>query len=285
MFHYLFKCEGFGFTLWNPHKSTKSKVNLITRQLVNSVLYGVNDDQNPRFRPIVPSILQPAIFHIFHGTLHQGKKKSFELIRRHYFWSTMRQDIERWVQYCPKCQCCKVTKHNRQSLENFPDNPKRLSVVHVDVVGPLNPEVQEYKYLLTMRDRNTGFIRMIPLMNKTSSTIVNEFYNHWISIFGTPEKVITDNGREFVSETFENLCRKMGVVHTRTTPYHPQSNGLIERIHRMVKTALRALDDKEEWLNQIPLITLMLNNQTSDTNSYTPYQKTFGSILTNAPNV
>ena len=139
-------------------QSPRSKLKLVTRQLVESVLFGVTDDENPKFRPIVPRIFQSSVFHMFHDILHQGNKKSFEIIRRHYFWSTMREDVEKWVQHCPKCQCCKVTKHNRQALENFPDNPKRLSIVHIDVVGPLHPEVQEFKYLLTMRDRNTGFI-------------------------------------------------------------------------------------------------------------------------------
>ena len=68
----------------------------------------------------------------------------------------------------------------------------------------------------------------------------------------------------------------MGIRHIRTTTYHPQSNGLIERVHRVIKTALRTLEDKENWVQQVPYITLMLNNQVSDRNSYTPYQMVFG---------
>jgi hypothetical protein len=252
------------------------KLKLVARQTGDHILYGVVDSENANFRPIVPKILQPAIFHSFHDTLHQGVHKSIDVVRRHYFWSNMSNEIEQWVKFCPKCQCCKITKHNRQVLENFPSNPKRFHTVHIDIVGPLHPESYEYNYLLTMRDRNTGFVRMTPLPDKSSFTVTTNFKANWVSIFGVPDKVVTDNGGEFVSSEFENACSVLGMTHIKTTPYHPQSNGFIERIHRMLKTALRALDDKEQWSDQIPLITLMLNNQVTDANSYTPYQKVFG---------
>ena len=256
-------------------KSSK-KLNVEIRNVGDFILYGVRDDENTRFRPIVPNSLQPSVFHTFHDTLHQGGTKSLELIKRYYFWETMNEDVNKWVKYCPKCQSCKVTKHNRQVLENFPNNPKRLEVVHLDVVGPLNPPSYDYRFLLTMRDRNTGFIKMAPLFDKSSASVSRAFKADWVSTFGVPEKIITDNGREFTSSEFEGTCSIMGIKHIYTTPYHPQSNGFIERIHRMVKVALRTLDDKEGWVDQIPLISLMINNQVSDINSYTPYQKTFG---------
>ena len=154
---------------------SSNKYTLESRHVGDQVLYGVRDKENSRFRPIVPSLLQPAIFHTFHNVLHQGGDKSFDSIRRHYFWSTMSDDIKRWVKFCPKCQSCKVTKHNRQILSNFPDNPKRLQVVHLDIVGPLHPESEEYRFLLTMRDRNTGFVQMVPLTNKSSLLVSNAF--------------------------------------------------------------------------------------------------------------
>ena len=252
------------------------KYKLVTRQIGENNLYGVVDDENEKFRPIVPKILQPVIFHKFHNTLHQGINKSIDIIRRHYFWSEMNSEIEKWVKFCPKCQSCKVTRHNRQTLENFPSNPKRLEILHLDIVGPLRPESEEHSYLLTIRDRNTGFVQMVPLIDKSTSTVTRCFKTNWVAIFGVPEKVITDNGKEFVSGEFENMCTSFGITHIKSTCYHPQSNGFIERVHRMVKTALRTLDEQEHWVHQIPLITLMLNNQVTDTNSYTPYQKTFG---------
>ena len=258
----------------------KRNLRLVTRSAGENRLYGVVevDSPNSRFRPVVPRILQSAIFHVFHDTLHQGVEKSLDIVRRHYFWCGMIGDIEKWVKYCPKFQSCKVSRHNRQTLENFPGSPKRFETLHLDIVGPLSPVVDEYQYLLTIRDRNTGFSRLLPLVNKSSSSVVGAFKSNWIEIFSVPETVVTDNGREFVSEAFETICENLGIRHVRTTTYHPQSNGFIERIHRTVKTALRCLDDKEQWVEQMPWISLMLNNQVADTNGYTPYQKTFGKV-------
>ena len=253
---------------------------LVTREVGEHTLYGVVDREshNRKFRPIVPKLLQPMIFHKFHNTLHQGRAKSCDIIKQHYFWRGMRKDIETWVQYCPKCQSCKVSRHNKQTLENFPGNPQRLETIHMDLVGPLNPASDEYQFLLTIRDRNTGFSRLVPLLDKNSSSVVRAFKSSWVGIFGIPGTVVTDNGGEFVSGEFATTCESLGIRHVRTTSYHPQSNGFIERIHRVVKTALRCLEEKEEWIEHIPLISLMLNNQVADTNMYTPYQKTFGKV-------
>ena len=75
---------------------------------------------------------------------------------------------------------------------------------------------------------------------------------------------------------FEKMCQILGIKHTKTTPYHPQSNGFVERIHRVVKTALRCMNQQNQWVEQIPFIALMMNNHVTDTNFYTPFQKTFG---------
>ena len=177
---------------------------LLVKQVDGLPLYGVVDkeQEGSKFRPIVPKILQSAVFHVFHDCLHQGVEKSIDVILRHYFWKSLKKDIETWVKYCPKCQTCKVSRHNRQVLENFPGNPERLGTIHMDIVGPLTPSSEDHHYLLTMRDRNTGFSRIMPMMDKSTSSVVQAFKLGWISIFGVPNKVVTDNGGEFISEDF-----------------------------------------------------------------------------------
>ena len=243
----------------------------------DSSLWGVEDLDNSHFRPIVPPILRAPIFHVFHNVLHQGEQKSLDAIKCHFFWSSMVEDIGKWVKFCPQCQSCKVSRHNRQTLSNFPDNPPRLMILHLDLVGPLSPAVRQYRYLFTMRDRCTGLVQMVPIENKSADCIASVFLERWVAVFGVPGKVITDNGKEFGAQ-FDHLCISMGIHHARTTPYHPQANGFIERMHRSLKTALRALPDKDRWVDFIPKVVLAINNQVTDKNSFTPFQKTFGKM-------
>ena len=97
-----------------------------------------------------------------------------------------------------------------------------------------------------------------------------------MAILGIPNIVVTDNAAEFKSQEFESSLAELGIHHKFITPYKPSANGLIERAHRQLKVAMRCLDRTENWAGNIGLITLMINNQPSDLNFYSPYQKVFG---------
>ena len=94
--------------------------------------------------------------------------------------------------------------------------------------------------------------------------------------FGVPTTLISDNGGEFASAVFVEFCRRYGINHKFTTPYHPSSNGFVERFHRTLKQSLRALEHADSWATHIPDIILFLNSLPSDGNAFTPFQMTFG---------
>ncbi len=239
------------------------------------LLYGVLDDEGNNFRPIVPTTLRALVFHSLHDIIHPGQNRTTSLVGAHYFWPYLPTNISKWVKTCPVCQRVKVTRHNRQRLQNFPSSMSRLSTIHIDLVGPLPPS-DDFKYLLTIRDRGTGFSLAIPLRDKSSVGVIEALRLHLISIFGVPTTIVSDNGGEFTSAAFDEFCSNYGIRHNFTTPYHPISNGLVERLHRTLKQALRALDHPDTWSNHIPDIILLLNNLPSDTNDFTPFQMTFG---------
>ena len=116
---------------------------------------------------------------------------------------------------------------------------------HIDIVGPLpsayvagHSYALPYHYLLTCIDRATRWVEAIPLIDTTASSVANAFVSGWISRYGVPLEVVTDRGAQFESELFANLSTIVGFHHVRTTSYHPQSNGAIERFHRTLKTAI-----------------------------------------------
>ena len=183
--------------------------------------------------------------------------------------------IKNWTAACPKCQTSKITRHNRTALCNFPESFHRFRNIHADLVGPL-PQSQGHRYILTMRDRSTGFCIAAPLHTKTSKGVIKLFQERFIAVFGIPSVIITDRGGEFVSNVFNDFCNNVGILHKKTTAFHPQSNGFLERQHRIIKTALRALEDKSKWAKHLPFIMLSINNMVVDKNYFTPYQMCFG---------
>ena len=238
-------------------------------------VYGVRSSDHENFRPIVPRSLRVMAYHSLHDTLHQGQTRSIFLISSFYFWPDMASDISEWVKACPKCQSSKIKRHNRQALKNYPGKFQRFHTIHLDLVGPL-PDSQGFRYILTMRDRGTGFAIAAPMEDKSAYTLRMVLIHHLIGKFGIPDTFITDNGGEFVSGIFSDLCLDLGIRHKRITSFHPQSNGFIERIHRILKTAFRAMEDPSDWVNQLPFVILTLNNLTCDSNTFTPHQHTFG---------
>ena len=139
-----------------------------------------------------------------------------------------------------------------QSLHYNPD--ARFNTVHIDLVGPLPPS-QGHTYLLTCVDRFTRWPEAIPLTSITAEEVAKAFIRGWISRFGTPSSIVTDRGRQFESNLWTALTTLLGFKHARTTAYHPQANGLVERLHRQLKVALKA-HPHSTWMDSLPLVVL-----------------------------
>ncbi|XP_064485157.1 uncharacterized protein LOC135397482 [Ornithodoros turicata] len=133
----------------------------------------------------------------------------------------------------------------------------RFAHVHLDLVGPLPPS-RGHKYLLTVVDRFSRWLEAIPIPDITAETVARFFVAEWISRYGAPLRITSDRGRQFESRLFHQLSRLFGYTHRKTTAYHPAANGLVERCHRQLKSALRAYPDPSNWVDHLPLVLLGL---------------------------
>ncbi|GFX87594.1 transposon Ty3-I Gag-Pol polyprotein [Trichonephila clavipes] len=131
---------------------------------------------------------------------------------------------------------------------------------------------------LTCIDRFTCWIEVIPLSNTTAETVAREFYSHWISHFGMPYRVITDQGTQFRSELFKNIGIICGFKVCTTTSYHPQCNGKIERIHRTLKAAIR-VHNSVKWTQTLPTVLLGLRSVLHSDINYTIAQMVYGQTI------
>ncbi len=113
-------------------------------------------------------------------------------------------------------------------------------------------------YLLTVIDRSTRWVEAMPLKNMEAANCVENFVAGWVARFGVPASVTSDRGAQFTSAAWVDLCARLGIQHVLTTAYHPQSNGMVERVHRQLKEALRARAAGAAWHSHLPWVLLGL---------------------------
>ncbi|KAF2345443.1 Integrase catalytic core [Trinorchestia longiramus] len=116
----------------------------------------------------------------------------------------------------------------------------------------------------------------VPLVDTSASSVAIAFIFGWISRFGVPLEVVTDRGAQFESELFSNLSSLLGFHHVRTTSYHPQSNDLVERLHRTLKTAIMAR--QQNWFHSLPIVLLGLR-MTPNTARFSPFTAVTGTMM------
>lgn len=117
------------------------------------------------------------------------------------------------------------------------------------------PSSRGKNYILTVVDRFSKWMEAIPLRNATSEAVAKEFWNNWVTRYGCPARITTDQGRQFEAQLFAKLSQITGTTRVRTPAYHPQANGLIERLHGTIKAAIRC-HPENSWPQTFPAILL-----------------------------
>lgn len=153
---------------------------------------------------------------------------------------------------CIVCQCSKVQRNPVPPRRQFLQPDSRFNKRHLDLVRPL-PISLGQRYILTCIDIFTRWPEATPLPDITAASVAEVFIVTWVSRLGCPSEIVTDRGRLFESALFAELTRLLGTNCLRTTAYHPQSNGMVERFHRHLKSALAAHGSPFDWVRHLPL--------------------------------
>ena len=127
-----------------------------------------------------------------------------------------------------------------------------------------------------MIDRFFRWPEAIPLPNSAAQTIAAAFIDGWVARFGTPAVITTDQDN---SKSVFPLSKFLGNKKTRASPYHPASNGLIERWHRTLKTAITCHEDGRQWLDLLPTVLLGLRTCLKEDLKCSPAELVYGAPL------
>ena len=190
---------------------------------------------------VVPRALIQTVIRENHDPVfvaHPGIKRTYDLISLNYWWPGMRRSIEEYIQ---KCDSCQRRKEDREFVAPLgqPEEPTGpFDVTSMDLTGPYPQTARKNKYLLTFIDHFTRYAEAFPVEDQTAETCARVYATQIITRHGTGAKLITDQGPAFMSTFFRETCKILGVQKVRTSSYHPQSNGTVERLHRSLHTAL-----------------------------------------------
>ncbi|UYV84111.1 hypothetical protein LAZ67_X001211 [Cordylochernes scorpioides] len=213
------------------------------------------DISTNRIRPYIPEF-RMNVFTSIHGLSHPGIKTTVREVTSRYIWLNINKDIRNWTKGCINCQKSKITRHTKTEYGEFGKPDERFGTVHIDLIGPLPPS-EGKTYCLTLIDRSTNWVEVLPLEDLKADTIIKSFYKEWISRYGTPCHLITDRGMQFMSQKLKEFAKMCGIQLKHTTSYHPQSNGKIERFHRTLKTAISS----HSYIRTVKYFTVMVKGK------------------------
>ena len=231
-----------------------------------------------RLRPFVPKKMRKIIFDQLHGMAHGGIKATRNLICTRFVWPNVKRDVAKWTKACINCQKAKVTVHNRADMSSFEENiSEKWKTWHIDIVGKLE-DCDGYQYILTMIDRYSSWVEMIPLKRVDAHTVTSAFYLHLVARYGIPKNIISDRGSVFLSGTFTRFLESIGCTLHTSTSYSPQFNGKIERVHRSLKSRLR-IGESHRWIESMAAFLMMYRINYREELGCCPSELVFGEPL------
>lgn len=255
--------------------STSFKLTQITMPGTKTSLWCETSTGKPR--PFVPVDHRRPIFTQLHNLSHPGIRGSRKLVGDRFFWPSMNKDNGVWSRECVECQRSKIQRHTKSPFGSFDLPGNRFEHVHIDIVGPL-PASDGNQYILTVMDRYTRWPEGYPMPDMLAETCARTLVNQYITRFGVPSRLTTDRGRQFESRLFLELTKLLGVHKIRTTAYHPQANGLVERLHRTLKAAIVARGNVK-WSEELPIVLLGLRCAVKEGVGCTPAELVYGQNL------
>nr|VZI19671.1 unnamed protein product [Spirometra erinaceieuropaei] len=234
----------------------------------------IKDESTKTDRVVVPGSLVHVVLTDLHELGHVGQAKTEAATRQRFCWPHLREHV---ATFCNTCTTCAKFKAPRQ-LPRAPLQPMHTSFpfqrLGLDIIGPLPFTTTSRRFILVMVDYFTKWAEAVPLLRQDTVSFTNVIFNNWICRFGVPLSIHSDCGDNFDSKLLQEVCDLLDIYKTRTTPAHPEGNGLVERTNRTLNQLLKAFAEDHhphDWDKRLPCAMMAYRANTHTSTGYPPF--------------
>ena len=212
---------------------------------------------------------------------HFSTDRTYYKIKNHYWWPGMRLAISHHIKSCLPCQQYNISRHKKHGQLHPiapPDGP--FCLIGIDYCGPLKRTPRENQYVLVITDYFTRHITAVALPNCTAETTAQILFNEYFCKYGVPSVILSDQGSHFRNQLMDNIQKLIGYNHIYSTPYHPQTNGIVERFNSTFVPQISKLQDTEDnnWDEYLQAVVFAYNTGIHKTTKYSPFELLYGRL-------
>lgn len=256
----------------------------INQQTFESLIQYLNID-NIKVNLIIGDLIHPTkdqrktILTEYHTDAlsgHPGVNRTFQEVKKTYFWKGMKQEIENFIKTCDVCQRNKKINIKTPMVITSTANDFAEAIA-CDIMGPYPITKNNNRYILTVQDELTKFVQAYPISEISAETCAIHLIKYF-SIFGFPNTILTDQGTNFMSNLLKEINKILQIKHKITSPYHPQTNGSLERTHASIKSFIKSYvgNNPETWDEYVYLASHSYNTHENRSTKERPYTLVFG---------
>lgn len=239
---------------------------------------------NCHLQMVVPRAKVPDVLRLYHDGCsggHMGVKRTLLKIRERFYWIHCREDVEDWCRKCTSCAAVKGPQTRSRGALQIYNVGAPWERIALDVAGPFPESENGNKYFMVVMDYFTKWPEVFAIPNQEATTVADKLVQEVFCRFGVPLEIHSDQGRNFESQVFQETCRLMGTHKTRTTSYHPQSDGMVERFNQTLERYLAKVVEsrQRDWDKHIQPFLLSYRSAVHESTAVTPAFANFGREL------
>ncbi|XP_065407431.1 uncharacterized protein LOC135972648 [Chrysemys picta bellii] len=246
-------------------------------------LYRIAQEPQTRetFRQLlVPRRLRAGLLHLAHANPwagHLGREKTLQRVARRFFWPGIHREVADFCASCPECQRAGPKGVAPAPLVPMPVVGVPFERIGMDLVGPLERSKTGNRFILVVVDYATRYPEAVPLKTATAPTIAGELVKIFARV-GIPGEILTDQGTNVSSRLIAELCRLLHIRTLRTSVYHPQTDGLVERFNGTLKAMLRKFveEDPSHWDTLLPALLFAIREVPQASTGFSPFELLYG---------